>query len=723
MNEFLDLRIDAVHYRGSRGGVILSGNCMLSGNRYIASINRDELLDLPVIRRGKIWRFWGVEKECELQFPHDNVLETMIYVTKAQDLSSTYENIVNFIVDEDKIGLSTSRQLLEHFEADLIRIIANREIALLQEILPEKTAELLCDTFASASSAEASRFLDRFGISQEIINKITVVYGAETIQKIIDDPYRLLSFGVSWGEVDAFATTYCHVETKSPLRLHAAIEEALYRACEDGSTAIKLKDLRGVLFSVLNNMPLVHRALALNDSNGQYRNIDNFYYPAGAWLVEKRIADWVIKKDSESVDRLLSDDELKSSINRFQGEKGFKLSASQKSALKQNTTKSLSLLIGVNGVGKSTALECLYQSAASVMPVKNIYRLALNATVIERMSDLSSYCTTYSLFNFIQHARRHSIPDGSLIVLEEANTIDNVQFYRFINVLPETCFVVLAGDAQQLAPLGVGSVLHALASLNIPKTILHDQYVSSGVGSIPYVLQAVQQGIWRGIKAYSAGLEGVSFLSCSNSDIDHNVLELYKRLSEEDEAQVICPTQSGSGGADTLNALIQPQANMSLDELTYLDQEFGVMSYRSSTGSFTVGDKVVYTKNNANNGLREGSLGVIVKKLRPTKTNSPICKIDFGTDGIYNFIAEELECLEMAYAITAHRSQGYQFKSVIIPIRQSRFLERSLLYMAISRGVERVILVGNREAAINAVEKIAESTRTVGLARLIAKEL
>ncbi len=83
-------------------GFIMSGNCMLSGNRYIASINRDTLSDLPTITKGKIWRLWGTEKECEFQFTEKNVVETMIYVTEAQNLSSTYENIVHFIIDEDK---------------------------------------------------------------------------------------------------------------------------------------------------------------------------------------------------------------------------------------------------------------------------------------------------------------------------------------------------------------------------------------------------------------------------------------------------------------------------------------------------------------------------------------------------------------------------------------------------------------------------------------------
>ncbi len=590
---------------------------------------------------------------------------------------------------------------------------------MLTQVLPEKVAVQLCSTFSNANTSESSRFLSRLGLQQSVIKKVTAIYRTETIQKIIEDPYRLLSFGISWTEVDQFALTYCQIDSKSKARLQAAIEESLYRTCDDGSTVIKLKDLRKVLQSILKEMSLVHKALAFEDSNGQYHNINSFYYPAGAWLIEQKIANWISQKIPEKGNVLFTTPALKRAIAAFESTEDLMLSTDQKTALKTCTTNSMSLIIGAQGVGKTTTLKCLYAAVTDISPSTPIYRIAVSGAVVGQMDELST-CETHTLASFAKLASKNAIVDGSWVVVEEANMIDNVNFFRLMNCLSENCKIVLVGDDKQLTPLGVGFILNALAELKVPKTLLEHEYTSPEIGSINYVLQAVRQGIWRGINAYSEGFEGVAFVSCKNTDIDNNVLELYKQLSIEGEPQVICPTQSGSGGADTLNALIQPQANMSLDELTYIDEEFGIMSYQSNTSAFTVGDKVVYTKNNHNNELRNGSLGVIVKKLIPAKANSPICKIDFGVDGIHNFKAEELENLEMAYAITAHRAQGYRFKSVIIPIRQSRLLERSLLYMAISRGVEQVILVGNREAAVNAVEKVVSNSRTVGLTHLIA---
>lgn len=720
MNEFLDLRINTVHYRGNRGGAILSGNCMLSGNRYIASINRDELMDLPIIRKGKIWRLWGEEKECELQFPGANVRENMIYVTRAQNLSSTYENLINFIVDEEKISLSESRNVLENFDGNILQAIIANDIDVLSELLSVKKATLLCETFSNANNVDATKFLDRLGLPQSITKKVIEMYGTQTISKVITDPYRLLSFGLAWNEVDLFATNHCYIEDKSELRLRAAVEEALYRACDDGSTAIKLKDLRAVLHGVLHSMALVHKALALKDLDAQYRAIDNFYYPAGAWLIEQRIAQWVLEKKAEKAKDLFSASQLKQIVQDFQKKEELTFSSVQNKALKLCAASSLNLLIGADGVGKTKILQCLYYGVTNLYPEMPLYRISLSGKLVKAMDNIAGV-VNYTLSGFIKHVRRNPIQQEVMLVIEEANMIDNVQFYRLINHLPVGCRMILAGDNKQLSPLGVGAVLYALSETDVSRTVLKDKYEEPENGSIDYVLQSIRQGIWRGIKAYSEDFSGVGFVSCSNSDIDHNVLELYKRLSNDGDTQVICPTQFGSGGADTLNSLIQPQANMSLEELTYVDNEFGLMSYRSNTGPFTVGDKVVYTKNNEQNELRNGSLGSIVKQLSSVKANGPVCKIDFGEDGVYNFKPEELEDLEMAYAITAHRAQGYKFKNVIIPIRQSRFLDRSLLYSAIACGAERVILVGNREAAINAVEKFAVSTRTVGLAKLIAQ--
>lgn len=718
MNAFFDLRIDTVHYRGGRGGVIMSGNCMLSGNRYIASISRDLLEGLPSIREGKIWRLWGEEKECELQFTHSNIVETMIYVTAAQNLSSTYENIVNFIIEEDKVGVSESRELLELFEQELIHTIANNNVESLTQVLPEKTAQQLCNTYLNSTATETAKFLDRLGLSADMAKKVAGMYGSQTVKKIIEDPYRLLSFGISWGEVDHFALTYCQIESSSSLRLQAAIEESLYQACEDGSTVIKLKDLRKELHAVLQEMPLVHKALALENTNGQYYSIDSFYYPAGTWLIEKRIAAWVSQTLLAKNESLFTAATLKRGIAEFEEAEKVSLSAEQKSALKTCLGNNLSLLIGAEDSAKKVTLKCLYHLLEQASTKNSVYRVSLSGMVVSRMEKLST-CTTHTLASFMRLLNKGDVDEAAWIILEEANMVDTVNFFRLIDNLPANCRVLLAGDDKQLTPIGIGYIFQSLAELSVPKAYLEHAYISSESESIPYVLQSIRQGIWRGIANYSEGGIGVSFLNCDNSAIDNNVLALYQQLSLESEPQIICPTQSGSGGADVLNSLIQPLANMSLDTLTYMDSVFGMMNYQSSTGAFTVGDRVVYTKSGHNNELRDGSLGVIVKKLNPAKSSSPVCKVDFGVDGLYSFKAEDLEHLEMAYAITAHRAQGYRFKTVIIPIRKSRLLERSLLYMAISRGVEQIILVGNREAAINAVQKVATSPRMVGLTHLV----
>jgi exodeoxyribonuclease V alpha subunit len=147
------------------------------------------------------------------------------------------------------------------------------------------------------------------------------------------------------------------------------------------------------------------------------------------------------------------------------------------------------------------------------------------------------------------------------------------------------------------------------------------------------------------------------------------------------------------------------------------------------TSGFSEGDPVMFTKNNWDRNLLNGTLGFIVEAYDPPRTqhddpSAHICARIFFDTGPQDMTACDFSNLELAYAITVHKAQGSQFKRLIITIKKGHLLDKALIYTGITRGIEQVVLVGDIEAAREAVEGgAAADTRQVGLGRLLIKAL
>lgn len=155
-----------------------------------------------------------------------------------------------------------------------------------------------------------------------------------------------------------------------------------------------------------------------------------------------------------------------------------------------------------------------------------------------------------------------------------------------------------------------------------------------------------------------------------------------------------------------------------------LDSEYGnVAANTLDRIPLCVGDLVIFTENNYSLGLRNGSLGRIVEAIASGNAEEPCCRCEFeGVEYLLN--SSHIQSLSHSYSITVHKSQGNQFKRVIVPIRASRLLDQTLIYTAVTRGVEQVVLVGDVEAANAAIKAPATAARrNVMLPKLLAKGL
>ena len=141
------------------------------------------------------------------------------------------------------------------------------------------------------------------------------------------------------------------------------------------------------------------------------------------------------------------------------------------------------------------------------------------------------------------------------------------------------------------------------------------------------------------------------------------------------------------------------------------DAEFGAVGATTlDRVPIKVGDLVIYTENDYQLGLRNGSLGVVIKALAVADADDPCCVCEF--DGVeYKLTTKQMEALNHSYSITVHKSQGSQFSRVVVPIRKSRLLDQALIYTAVTRGVDQVVLIGDEQAALDAIKSPASAAR------------
>ena len=188
--------------------------------------------------------------------------------------------------------------------------------------------------------------------------------------------------------------------------------------------------------------------------------------------------------------------------------------------------------------------------------------------------------------------------------------------------------------------------------------------------------------------------------------------------------QILAITNSNVGGVKPLNAAMHGRYLQGAEPVLGHDLQHGVVWANTMERlALKVGSLVIHTENNYELGLRNGSLGKIIKALPVDGPDDLCCTCSF--DGIeYDLTSRQVNALNHAFAITVHKAQGSQFTRVIIPIRHSRLLDQTLIYTAVTRGVDQVVLVGDEQAALAAIRAPASAARRhIGLPSLLKASL
>ena len=674
--------ISSVH-PGPSGGAIFSGRDPAGTLlRFVA--DRDRIWRAPVV--GEVWSLEGESRS------HPRYGD-QVYVHRATPVEPAGRLIVNFLLrhpafDGLGIGKAKAARLWAEFGPDLHVALSKGDAAKLSGVLPGDSAQKLVDAWRSVTEeASVVSFLDEHGFDLLLANKVRAVWPESTLAKLSDNPYRMLAFA-NWEKVDRAARSL-GVTEHDPRRQVAAVEAFLYRRLDSKHTLTPRAMLLDGVRRQMQTRGLDGASVAVEQAGNEHAIVvtGGGYQPLGAAVMEKVVAGRLreILGGVPGSERNPLSTNLASitaeAIAGFEKNKGLKLNARQRQAVEMAAQQPLGVLTGGAGTGKTAVLQVIHRIAEQAGV--SVFQMALSGRAAQRMREATARPAS-TIAAFLRTAERGAIePDSEpLVIIDESSMLDLPLMYSIVRVMPVRARLLLVGDPYQLPPIGFGLVFHILAaSQSIPRVELvevHRQTQSSG---IPQAAHQIRRGIVPPLPPFAGVHAGVSFIEADSSNVIEHILRVRAKWAECGGVQILGVTKRGASGIRNINATLHAEASACKPKLDGWE--------------FAEGDPIIYVANDYQKELWNGSLGRIEKIVGSNGRQSLLCSLD-GVE--HEIRAEEFHRIELAYAITVHKSQGSQFNRVIVPIFESRVLDRTLIYTALTRGIEQVVFIGDRNA-------------------------
>lgn len=628
------------------------------------------------------------------------------------------------------IGPAMAKKIVAEFGEKTLEVIAKSPNELLKiPGIGKKTAEKISTSYLEQSElTEIMVWLENHGISNTYAGKIFAKYGSFAIDIMEKDIYRLFQDieGIGFLTADKLAFNL-GIQREDKRRIISGIDYALMQLCNNGHCCIPEMALVDKTAKILQvNNQIIFTILKERIDNGSLNTEvvggETLIYPPYLYYAEKKVATRLLQLQQAT--EPLSEDNLSLFIKVWEKDNQIQLAQKQKEAIKACLHHGVLVLTGGPGTGKTTVIKGIL----SILKAQGLkIRLAApTGRAAKRLSETTGQkaLTIHRLLEANNLAQDDNLQlgfskdiddqlDADVIILDEVSMVDIVLMHHFLNAVPDGCRIILVGDTDQLPAVGPGSVLKdIIRSQKIPAIRLDEIFRQAQTSMIIQNAHIINAGRLPDLrKQYS---DFVFYELNDDTSITQKILDLCtKDLPHEGfdvlkDVQVLSPMHRFLCGVENLNLMLQEQLNpkKNQDELKYSSQ------------TFRVGDKVMHIRNNYQKNVFNGDIGFI------QDINNEKLTVDYF-DHIVTYEKNELNELTLAYASSVHKSQGSEYKVVIIPLSTSHYimLQRNLLYTAITRAKQKVIIIGSKKALMTAVQSNRTQKRYTLLAERLAHKL
>ncbi|HYG36935.1 MAG TPA: AAA family ATPase, partial [Clostridia bacterium] len=634
---------------------------------------------------GEVWLVSGERRNHPEFGPQVHVSEAVIRQPRGRLLIDFLARHEAF--DGLRIGVTKASALYAYFGEDLYDVLEDGNEERLAEVekLPREIIRPLIEAWQTIThEANVVRWLSGWDCPLSLARKLIDYYGKQAIDKLRDNPYRMLAF-TSFKKCDEMAGRL-GIAADDPRRLGAVVQHILYQHLEHGHTVMSTESLKRKVVTFLGLMGdgAAERAVAAAQAAKVIVVSDGQVSATGIRMLEvdamTRFERMLAEVRVQQTELFGNDVALATALAESESEAGYSLNDEQKAAVAMALRERLSIICGGAGVGKTTVLKAL----AKVL-LNEVYFMALTGQAARRITQATGRVAT-TIEYFLRHiAGNISSESSPLIVVDEASMLDLQLATRILRACPQTARLLLVGDPAQLPPVNFGLIFHKLTeSHRVPKTelrIINRQKEESG---IPEISRQIRVGQIPSLPGYLGPGTGVSFVSTPREEVIQRLIDVKADLPN---AQVLCIKNAGGLGIQDVN------------EVFHRLKSVGRQTEESV--GMSVGEPVIFKKNVADLDLVNGSLGKVMGFETDEDGALQILCSFAGDPKTIN--GHHMEYLKLAYAITVHSAQGSQFDRVVILVEQSQILDRTLIYTALTRGIRQVVFIGDQQAFEHAV--------------------
>lgn len=637
------------------------------------------------------------------------------------------------------VGLALAARIVRRFKEDTFRIIEEEpeRLAEIKGISERKAMEIADQVNQKRDLRQAMIFLQQYGITMNLAVKVYQAYGQEVYGIIKENPYRLADDidGVGFRTADEIASRV-GIRTDSDFRIRSGILYVLLQATGEGHTFLPEEELTRRTVQLLEvaaeqiekqYMDLaMERKIIMKQAEGEPTQI----YAASFYYMEANTATMLKQLN---VRYEVPDIEIEQRIKNIEKQTGMQLDEHQVMAVKEAVRNGLLVITGGPGTGKTTTINTIIKYFE--MEGMDIFLAAPTGRAAKRMSETTGFeaRTVHRMLELnggmegsAGFERNEQNPlETDVIIIDEMSMVDITLMHSLLKAIAVGTRLILVGDVNQLPSVGPGSVLRDIINSHACNVVMLTKiFRQASTSDIIVNAHKINQG-----EEVVLDNKSMDFFFLKRYDADviiSVVLQLIKQKlpkfvdATPYDIQVLTPMRKGLLGVERLNGILQQYLNPPMKHK--LEKEHGDVIFRE-------GDKVMQTKNNyqlaweirtklglsvdKGTGVFNGDMGII----REINDFAETMTVEFDEGRMVEYSYKLLDELELAYAITIHKSQGSEYPAVVIPLLSgpSMLMNRNLLYTAVTRARKCVTLVGNDATFAQMIQNTSQQKRYSGL--------
>lgn len=636
------------------------------------------------------------------------------------------------------IGPATAKKIVAMFGSDALDIIAEHpeQLTAIRGLNEEKANAIHQEFRRQFGAREVVTWLGKYGISAPRAMEVYRAYGPHTLQALTENPYLLCGepLHLRFAQVDEMAAGL-QLPQESRLRVWAALLYVLRHNAGNGHTCLPLARLVATTSVFIGvEQKKVQEELDVAVEDGELRRCDlagsEYVYLPDLYSAEEdiafRLADLTKYPAPQPKD-------LERNIDALERVQGFAYAPLQRQAIRQALTSNVLVLTGGPGTGKTTtvnAILALFEHQADRVALcaptgRAAKRLAeltgRKASTIHRLLEVDY---SQGTVRFIHNEK--NLLKCDVVILDEMSMVDVKLFQSLLCALKHGCRIIMVGDADQLPSVGPGNILgEVIRSGVVPTVCLTEIFRQAAQSRIVSNAHRIVSGQ---VPENGGKTDDFFFIRSAGQACQQLVCELVAvrlpntyHLDSVRDIQVLCPTKLGPSGTRQLNPRLQEMLNPPSAQKPEI---------KNGDTVFRLGDKVMQVRNNydipferdggeAGVGAYNGDIGVVIAVDPAQRT----LKVQMD-DRKLLYTAEHLPELEIAYAVTVHKSQGSEFPAVIMPVSEvpEKLCYRNLLYTGLTRARRLCVMPGQPATVAAMVRNVRQNLRYSGLCELLRQQ-